>query len=87
MGGVPPLTSKHLQCRRNLSQRVAGYSKKLTSEGDALADEVSFLSKNIEKLLDQAQRGLRQHDDWVDVIQSLESAAGIVRGNGPGGDL
>ena len=26
--------------RRNLSQRVAGYSKKLTSEGDALADEV-----------------------------------------------
>lgn len=49
--------------------------------------QVSFLSKNIEKLLDQAQRGLRQHDDWVDVIQSLESAAGIVRGNGPGGDL
>lgn len=27
-------------CRRNLSQRVAGYSKKLTSEGDALSDEV-----------------------------------------------
>lgn len=27
-------------CRRNLSQRVAGFSKKLTSEGDALADEV-----------------------------------------------
>lgn len=32
--------SPHLCRRRNLSQRVAGFSKKLTSEGDALADEV-----------------------------------------------
>ena len=29
-------------CRRNLSQRVAGYSKRLTSEGDSLADEVGL---------------------------------------------
>ncbi len=37
---VPTAACRPLPRRRNLSQRVAGYSKKLTSEGDALADEV-----------------------------------------------
>ena len=42
-GLAPALPSSKLPlrpvlCRRNLSQRVAGFSKKLTSEGDALAD-------------------------------------------------
>ena len=37
---TPPPPLLPALCSRNLSQRVAGYSKKLTSEGDALADEV-----------------------------------------------
>ena len=42
-------------CRRNLSQRVAVYSKRLTSEGDALADEVCLpLLAAISRLLPQA---------------------------------
>ncbi|EFN59747.1 hypothetical protein CHLNCDRAFT_59538 [Chlorella variabilis] len=74
---------------RNLSQRVAGYSKKLTSEGDALSDEVSFLSKNIERMLERASKELAAAEaaDWLDVLQTMESARGIVRGSGPGGDL
>lgn len=39
-GAVPCRPPLPVWCRRNLSQRVAGFSKKLTSEGDALADEV-----------------------------------------------
>ncbi|KAL4449473.1 hypothetical protein ABPG77_007117 [Micractinium sp. CCAP 211/92] len=72
---------------RNLSQRVAGYSKKLTSEGDALADEVSMLSRGIDRLMDAATRSLAEEDAWLDVIQVLESARAVVKGSGPGGDL
>lgn len=50
--------------------------------------QVSRLSKNIDRLLETASRRLNQEDgDWVDVLQSLESARGVVKGNGPGGDL
>ncbi|KAI3429588.1 hypothetical protein D9Q98_005674 [Chlorella vulgaris] len=76
-----------LNSARNLSQRVASYSKKLSSEGDTLAEEVSFLAKHVGRLSEQAQRELHSNDDWLDVIQSLESANGVIRGSGPGGDL
>jgi hypothetical protein len=73
---------------RNLSQRVAGFSKKLTSEGDALADEVSILSKSVDRQLEGAAKRLSADDpDWLDALQALETARSVVKGSGPGGDL
>lgn len=50
---------------------------------------MSFLSKNIERMLERASKELAAAEaaDWLDVLQTMESARGIVRGSGPGGDL
>ena len=48
---------------------------------------MSLLAKAIERSLGDASRQLTQDDEWLDVIQALESARGVVKGSGPGGDL
>ena len=48
---------------------------------------MAILGKAIERSLGAASRQLTQDNEWVDVIQALESARGVVKGSGPGGDL
>lgn len=83
-------------CRRSLSQRVAVYSKKVSSEGDALAEDVAALCKRVDKAMHEAERRLDQEapdgrggdaERWADVLKELESARGIIHGTGTGGDL
>ena len=66
---------------------MAVYSKKLSSEGESLAEDVAALCKRVDKALRGATRRLHEADGWVDVIKELESARGIIYGNGAGGDL
>lgn len=74
-------------CRRTLSQRVAAYSKRLTTDGDSLAEEVTGLSKKVDRSLKEATKHLDEGDKWLDVIKELELARCIIYGNGAGGDL
>lgn len=55
----------------------------------SLSCQVSILHKNIERLLEASSRrlGAEQELAWLDVLQRLESAVGVVKGSGPGGDL
>lgn len=84
---LPPDHSTALPCSRTLSNRVAAYSKRITTEGDTLAEEVATVCKRVDKALAEATRHLGQDDSYVDVIKELESAKGILFGNGAGGDL
>ena len=140
-GATPPNKQTHTHPpppptrarRRGLSTRVAAFSKRVTGEGEALADEVASLSQRVERSLGAATRRLSDDDDWIgesvcicmgggggwawgrrsmapphahatntphpaasspphasptpDVIHNLQTARGVLRGNGPGGDL
>jgi hypothetical protein len=49
--------------------------------------QVSFLSKKIDELWEQANKQLASDEAWLDAYQTLKNASGIVKGSGPGGDL
>lgn len=50
---------------------------------------MSHLLKSIERLLERASKEVADTEatDWLDVLLALQGAQGVVKGNGPGGDL
>lgn len=81
---------------RELSQRVAKFGNKLSTETETLSDEAKRLFKMVNDALDQASREL---EVWqgeaqsgslsgaVEEVVQLENALSILHGHGPGGDL
>ena len=81
----PPF--RHPPRRRALSQRVAVYTKRVATEGDALADETEGLSARVSRALAAAAGRLGEGPQWMDAVAALEGAKGVLQGDGPGGDL
>lgn len=80
-----PEAERLLNQSRALSQRAAAFSKRLAAETESLAEEVGRLDDAVDKAL--AGAAASTSAEWVKAVVHLESAKGVLHGNGPGGDL
>lgn len=81
--GAPRPPTKPKPCRRALSQRVAQCLRREEAEHDELGSQV----KQLQLAVREAGARVRRDGEDGAAQMLLEQAAGVLSGQGPGGDL